>query len=98
MVVRMSRDGRPASLVAALVGDVNLDGAACAGAFAGGAEFVDPDPGDVELLIRAYCHRCVVVGRCREYGDSLAPHKVPSIYGARFYGKAEPLDGWEVAS
>lgn len=73
--------------------------AACAGAFTRGDELVDPDPAEVGRLIRDYCHRCPVVGRCREQGDALAPFKkYGAIYGARYYAPGEPVEGWEVAS
>jgi hypothetical protein len=86
---------RNAADLAALLFAVDLDDAACAGA---PVEFVDPSPADVDDLIRDWCHHCPVVGRCREYGDTLAPHEWLTVMGARAYDKGEPVDGWEVAS
>lgn len=71
---------------------------ACAGAFAHGVEFIDPAPADVPDIIRSYCHRCPVVGHCREEADRLAPFRHLTVMGARAYDKGEPVDGWEVAS
>ena len=90
----MTARSSAADLAAALLG-IDLEGAACAGA---SVEFVDPSPMDVDVLIRDYCHRCPVAGRCREFGDSLAPFKHGVIYGARWYQASEPVDGFEVAS
>ena len=85
-----------ANVGAALLGDVALEGAACAGT---GVEFVDVTETHAAHVIRSHCFHCPVVGRCRETGDALAPHAVASIYGARFYSAREPVDGWpEVAS
>lgn len=83
-----------ADLAAALLG-VDLDGARCAGS---GREFVDPSPIDVDDLIREWCWRCPVVGRCRAAADELAPFDFLTVMGARAYAKGEPVDGFEVAS
>lgn len=74
--------------------------AACAGAYAVGDEFVDVIDNDTARdLITRYCHRCTVVGACREEADRGAPYKLHDyVAGARHYGKGEPLNGWEVAS
>ena len=74
---------RPVDLLGTLLADVEaLDGAACTGA---PSEFVDVLEVDAEQLVRAYCYRCTVVGRCREVGDALMPHAHPSVYGGRLY-------------
>lgn len=70
---------------------VDLEGAACAGV---AEDFVDPDPDDVASLKRYYCRTCPVLVRCRNYGDSLAPHRLPAVYGGRYYSPGEPADGW----
>ena len=65
--------------------------AACNGS---GFEFVDVTEPTGRHLITTFCHACRVVGRCREFGDATAPHAWPSVYGARWYDKREPVDGW----
>jgi hypothetical protein len=65
--------------------------AAC---LASGVEFVDVTEPTGRRLITLFCHACPVVRECREYGDASAPHAWPSVYGARWYDKREPRDGW----
>lgn len=62
-----------------------------------GREWVDPEPADVDDLLRI-CRHCPVVAPCREQGDAEAPHRHPVVQGARFYGKGEPRDGWQVGA
>ena len=86
---------RTAAALLEQLATADLEGAACAGS---GVEFIDPAPSDVDALVRAWCHRCVVVGRCRAIGDQLAPFKKHgAIYGARYYAADEPAEGWAVA-
>jgi hypothetical protein len=89
---------QPIDLLAGLLADVEaLDGALCGGS---GKEFVDIDAHQADVLRRAYCWHCEVIGRCRAVGDALSPHAAASLYGGRFYEAHEPVDGWpdEVAS
>lgn len=52
------------------------------------AEFLDVPGAEVaEYLIRRYCHRCPVVGPCSVEGERLAPHRWPTVYGARLWPK-----------
>jgi hypothetical protein len=84
--------GAPIDLLATLLADVEaLEGAACAGT---AASFVDVTTDEADELRRAFCWHCIVVGRCREVGDHLAPHAWPSLYGARLYATGEPAEGW----
>lgn len=63
-----------------------LDDSACRGS---GAEFVDVDERQADELARAYCYRCPVIGHCRDLGERLAPHRHPSLFGARWWAKGE---------
>lgn len=85
----MSR--RSAADLAAMLLGVDLDGSACAGS---GREFVDVGPVEGRELVEQFCWRCPVVGRCRTYGDDLAPHAFMSVYGARVYERDEPAEGY----
>lgn len=72
------------------------DQAACIGAYRQGDEFVDVLDHDVARdLIARYCHRCTVVGLCREDADQGAPYKLHDLVaGARHYQRGEPRDGF----
>lgn len=63
-----------------------VEDAHCGGS---GVEFVDIPADVAESLVWRYCHACVVVGHCRELGDTFAPHRYRSVYGARVYEVGE---------
>jgi hypothetical protein len=54
-----------------------------------GTEFVEIDAETAESLVYRYCHRCAVVGACREQYDAEAPHRFRTVAGGRVYEKGE---------
>lgn len=54
-----------------------------------GDELVDITEDQADDLARALCYRCPVIGPCRDLGESLAPHRHGSLYGARYWAPRE---------